>query len=157
DLQPQLDPGQVNDRPAGDPFQQVAGHRRGDQPALSGDEEVGRGRFGDVAVLVEDDGLVKATEHGVAFGQGAVDVGAVDLAPGRNGRVIHPPPTADADVDRLVRFDVAAAQGLAKDGHFVGGVVQPHPEDAVVFVGDGPDVDIVAPAFPAKQLQGDLH
>ena len=64
--------------------------------AVAHHEEVGGAALGDVAVLVEYDGVVVAVQMGFALDEGAVDVAADELAAGGDSRVVDATPTACA-------------------------------------------------------------
>jgi len=85
---------QLDDALRGDALENVVGRGRCDQLAIADHEDVFAAALGDVAVLVEHDGLIEAVRVGFRLRQGAVDVDAGDLRPGRDTGILNAPPGA---------------------------------------------------------------
>ncbi len=92
DCQAQFLPGESHDAVAGDALQNVFIDRGSDQLAVPHHEEIGGGTFSHVAMLIEENGFIKAVAPSLIAGEGAVDIGAADFSAARNRVVFDPPP-----------------------------------------------------------------
>ena len=78
-------------------------------------EQIFAGTFGHVAVVVQQDGLVKAAEGGLGLGEDAVDVDAARLDAGRNHRVVNAPPRGRAAAQPVAAQVVAEGNGNQRE------------------------------------------
>ena len=144
---------QLHDAIARDAFQHVLVDRRRDQLAVAHHEDVAGGAFGDMAVLIQEDGFVESVVARFVAGQGAVDVGAADLGARRNGVVFDAPPGTYAGVDSVLCMQIFA-EGQRDDGKGVL-IVGAHADALGAFVGQRADIDVGAECIAAHQLDGD--
>src|SRR6185437_14268781 len=99
---------------ARDALKDVVGHRRGDEPAVPREENVARAAFGDVAVLVQEDGFVVPVGGGFVARQNAVRVGARNFGAAGDGKVVHAAPADDTGFELLACGEVIA-EGYGHD------------------------------------------
>lgn len=83
DAQPEFAEGKFHDAVGGNAFESVFRYTRGDELEVAHPKEVAGRTFGNVAVLVEEDGFVESRLTCIVVGQSAVHIGASDFgAPG---------------------------------------------------------------------------
>src|SRR5215211_2835411 len=131
-------------------FEDVRRDGRRDELALPDEEDVGRARLGDLAVLGEEDRVVVARPVRLVDRERGVDVGARALGARRDGVIRRAPPGGDADLQAR-ELDVVA-HGDREDREF-GLALQVHPDGLGGLVGQGTDVGVLARGVALQDLQ----
>ena len=122
--------------------------------AAGDEEDVFAGAFADVAVVVEHDGFVVASEGGLGLGEDAVDVDAGDFEAGGDAGVVDATPRGDAAAEGVGAEVVA--EGDAHEAEIVGQFLELEVGDFfLAFVGEGADVDVFGEAGAFDHLDGE--
>src|SRR5664279_6270333 len=128
-------------------------HRRGDELAVANHEDVAGCTLGDVAALVEQDGLVESAAVCFIAGKGAIDVGSANLAARGNRFVFDATPRAYTGVQALLRVQIFA-EGQGHNGKGVL-IVGTYADALGALVGQRPNVDVGAEDIAPDQFHGD--
>src|ERR1700730_581392 len=151
----ELVPDHADQQVAGDPLQDVVGHRRGHEDAVLEYEEVLGGALRDVPVVSEHDRLVVAVLERLRLGKGRVDVGPRHLCSGRQRTVRDAAPAGDHAADPGFDLDVVA-EGRGVDQEAVRQAVQLHADLLHRLEEKRPDVSVRPVPVALEQGHGDL-
>src|SRR5207253_7063817 len=146
--------GDLENAGPGDALEDVVGSGGRDQDSVANEEEVLRASFAHVAILRQDDRLVEAGLLRLGLRERSVHVRAGDLAAGRDRVVVGTPPARDAARDAAIYVDVGPERD-SEDREAVLEVMETNSNDRARFVGDRPDVRVLAVVAFAQELEGD--
>ena len=148
-------PGQFHHCASGYAFQNIICDWWSDQFSIPDHEEVFGAALRDMAVVVEDQGLVKAGAQRIGLDECGIYISASDLSPGRDGIVVHPPPGRNCDVSACIIGDIFS-EWDGEDGQFGLQVVQLDADDLIAEIHQGTDVDVLPISLSLQQFNSDL-
>ena len=147
---------ELHDAAADDSFENVVAGRRRGKNTVPQQKEI-RGRtFGDVPIVVENDGFIETRTIRVGLHEGGVHVSAGDLSSSGNRVVVDAAPRGYRHVHVLFVL-VVLAERKHDDRNFGMQIMQPHSDDLIGIKGKGPDVEVLFVAFGANKLGESLY